>query len=474
MPIFLPFTEPKKEYYFIWNLEVPDESKDNFSSESNDNKIVNQLNKLKNKSSSERLPYISQLAQKVDLPDDKLDLDMIPLGIISYPVPKTIDLGAINVTYLEDSSNTVYNFHRDWFYKIRNGDSMSMNALKKFCLRGVYYDIDKTLTSTEYLALTGAQPSIMGDNSSNTDFSTGANIVKKLKSEFSNLYGETVDPYSHILSKETYPFIFPISINRGSMDKSGENVKYISVTYARVPNIVGYKPMEYLITSSKANENGTVTYYPSWGDKTEGTESWYDHTEVEIQQKTRDETLKSLSKTYKLENGNVTRIPVDEYWASGSKVSSSDLITSYQYDLTSECFDANGKLKADLNLNELRNNDTGYDIYSKIVGENSYYQLEGEHKFDDKNHETPNVLASLTGWNMTNQDYLNLNNFDAWNKTDNSFTVDGMLNSYNAKYGSNGAQKLWDKFDFANATDKMKKSNLYTALDNIINPPSPH
>ena len=79
--------------------------------------------------------YVSQLAESVTLPDDEFETETIPQGPVEYEMPKKVKLANINVTYLEDSLETVYNFHKAWFQAIRCGKGCSRRAGTKSARR---------------------------------------------------------------------------------------------------------------------------------------------------------------------------------------------------------------------------------------------------------------------------------------------------------------------------------------------------
>ena len=76
--------------------------------------------------------YVSQLAEKVTLPDDEFETETIPQGPVDYEMPKKVKLEDIHVTYLEDSLETVYNFHKAWFQAIRCGKGIGINTPSLF------------------------------------------------------------------------------------------------------------------------------------------------------------------------------------------------------------------------------------------------------------------------------------------------------------------------------------------------------
>lgn len=250
LPVFTPYTEPKKEYKFIWyigrdditkNLNSADLSGIGFEVRVKFNTLMNHL----------FTSYISQLAEKVNPPDDKIDTEDYNIGMVKIPVPKSIEMPDIVVTYLDDSNDTVYNFHKSWQSFIRHGDSLSLESLYPYSINARYITYENTLTSAEHTAMKKVLDfndwirQYTGDvETSNLSLTTG-----------------NVDVFMKPHSIYNFPNIFPVSISRDEGDKGGTGLAKVTVTYKRLPKIrkrSSYKNLagkQFFITDSPMTPN---------------------------------------------------------------------------------------------------------------------------------------------------------------------------------------------------------------------------
>lgn len=161
--------------------------------------------------------YISQLAETVTLPDDEFDTESIPQGPVDYDMPKRVKLEDINVTYLEDSLETVYNFHKAWFQAIRCGKGIGINSPSLFSATARYIPFEDTMTAEEYIVFKNQ-------------------IVQKVNSFISSDFANPGLPLgAKPTSLTTYPKIWPKKIHRSAANHSGEDVATVEVTYSRIP-----------------------------------------------------------------------------------------------------------------------------------------------------------------------------------------------------------------------------------------------
>lgn len=175
-------------------------------------------------------PYISQLAKSVQLPDDEVEMDSYDVATVQYPVPKRIRMSDISVTYLEDTCNLVYQFHRNWMNVVKD-KGFYLKPVRPFCLSGIYISTTKSVPELEFIATS----SIISEKL-NKFANSGAQNYNL--NSISQQLSSAVD----IRSLQTYPLIFPIRISRGTMDKGGKDLAYVTVTYKRYPNIIGKSP----------------------------------------------------------------------------------------------------------------------------------------------------------------------------------------------------------------------------------------
>jgi hypothetical protein len=210
IPETLPLTSLKKNYEFLWTLCI-DFSKPSqilFSNATGLNMAA--------------CIYVSQLAEKVQIPDDEVEYDTVNIANLEYKVPKRIKMNDLVVTYLDDSINSVYQFHKTWMMKLRQSNGLSLESMYSYPLKGLYVTLDKTLTAAEYLTLFKG---IGGLTSSSSILSA---ISTKL-----------LDAYAKPTSITQYPKLFPVKISRDEADNSGDGLSKVMVTYARLPNFKG-------------------------------------------------------------------------------------------------------------------------------------------------------------------------------------------------------------------------------------------
>lgn len=161
--------------------------------------------------------YISQLAETVILPDDEFDTEVIPQGPVDYEMPKRVKLGEINVTYLEDSFETVYNFHKAWFQAIRCGKGIGINSPSLFSATARYIPFEDTMTAEEYLLFKNE-------------------VAQKVNSFLSSDFTNPGLPIgAKPTSLTTYPKLWPKKIHRTPAKHDGEDIATVEVTYSRIP-----------------------------------------------------------------------------------------------------------------------------------------------------------------------------------------------------------------------------------------------
>ena len=230
-PQTLPLTEFKKDYKFIWYLQGIDY-------EAHDTSGTGRLLFYKENPAASgylntvaNLPYalyVSQLTEQVQIPDDEFEIETLPQGPVEYQMPKKVKLNDIQVTYLEDSANSVYNFHKSWFNAIRGGKKTTINSPSFFAAKGIYIEFEDTLTSAQYAMMYNITNAIAGANklSVNTNQKLSA-VLSKVKPEL---------PYNAVpTSWSIYPKIYPKKITRTPGNHQGDGLSKVTVTYARIP-----------------------------------------------------------------------------------------------------------------------------------------------------------------------------------------------------------------------------------------------
>ena len=161
--------------------------------------------------------YVSQLAEKVTLPDDEFETETIPQGPVDYEMPKKVKLENIHVTYLEDSLETVYNFHKAWFQAIRCGKGIGINSPSLFSATARYIPFEDTMLASEYLLFKNQ-------------------IAQRVNSALSSNFAAPSLPLGvKPTSLVTYPKLWPKKIHRSEANHAGEEIAKVEVTYSRIP-----------------------------------------------------------------------------------------------------------------------------------------------------------------------------------------------------------------------------------------------
>ena len=212
-PTLLPGTDLKKDYKFIWYI-----GHDRISPKGVTIKVAAQFVTLMNHALTS---YVSQLAEKVGLPEDAIDTDDYMIGSVPAAVPKKVQMPDITVTYLDDTNDTVYNFHKSWQSFVRCGDTFSMEPLYPYSIVGRYITYENTLSAEEHATLLQAQN--IAD----------ANINNQTLYQITHVGDVFIKPRSIY----NYPRLFPIRIQRNEGDKSGSGISRVTVTYKRLPEI---------------------------------------------------------------------------------------------------------------------------------------------------------------------------------------------------------------------------------------------
>ena len=188
--------------------------------------------------------YISQLAQTVNVPDDEFELETIPQGPVEYKMPTKVKMEDINVTYLEDSFETVYNFHKAWFQAIRCGKGVGINSPLLFSATARYIPFEDTMLATEYVLFKNQ-------------------IAQYVNSAISSNYAMPSLPTgAKATSIITYPRIYPTKIHRTPANHSGTDIATVEVTYARIPDFVKkHSALQMWNGASWTNTNNDLSYF---------------------------------------------------------------------------------------------------------------------------------------------------------------------------------------------------------------------
>ncbi len=188
--------------------------------------------------------YVSQLAQTVNIPDDEFDTEPIPQGPVDYKMPTRVKMEDINVTYLEDSLETVYNFHKAWFQAIRCGKGVGINSPSLFSATARYIPFEDTMLATEYLMFKNQ-------------------FMQSINSFISSSYAMPSLPMgAKATSVQTYPKIYPYKIHRSPAKHDGDDIATVEVTYARIPTFEKkHTALQMWDGNSWRNTNNDLGYF---------------------------------------------------------------------------------------------------------------------------------------------------------------------------------------------------------------------
>lgn len=137
------------------------------------------------------LMYISSFARRITPPTDIINTEVLDLGGVQIDIPKSYSLQRFTVSYIDDELNSVYNFHLGWQNRVRNGWSFQLLYL---CSLSCAYGPGKL-----HPPATEIEPT----------------------------------------SVTTHPSIFPVEIKQSDFNREGNNLREVSVTYIRLPVILG-------------------------------------------------------------------------------------------------------------------------------------------------------------------------------------------------------------------------------------------
>lgn len=233
-PMTLPLvTDFKKEYKFIWYLgnDFFRAGMNSLSSFSYSPTLAStKANKMYLATVGNPIycGYVGQLAETVNPPDDEWDIEPIQQGPVTYPMIKGDKMNDITVTYLDDSLNSVYNYHKTWKNAFRQ-NGVTICSPSFFTARAYFIEFEDALTTAEYIVLKNqlTQTALSAANQ--------ANFLPTLPLG--------VKP----TSITQYPHIFPTKISRSPANHSGKNLAKVTVTYARVPDFkANHSALQYL------------------------------------------------------------------------------------------------------------------------------------------------------------------------------------------------------------------------------------
>lgn len=233
-PMTLPLiTDFKKEYKFIWYMDSDPQRSDTNIIITTDS--ANKANRMYLATLGNPIycGYIGQLTEQVQLPDDEWEIEPIKQGSVTYQMPKADKMPDITVTYLDDSLNSVYNFHKTWKNAFRQG---GVTICSPLCLtaRAFFIEFEDALTTTEYIEL------------KNQLSQTALSTINK------NNFLPTLPLGVKPTSITIYPHIFPTKISRSAANHSGKNLAKVTVTYARIPDLkTNHSPLQYLDNSGE-------------------------------------------------------------------------------------------------------------------------------------------------------------------------------------------------------------------------------
>lgn len=150
------------------------------------------------------LDYISGRARKFTPPTDTLNVEEIEImGGLKYPVPKGFEIQDLQVEYYEDGLELIYDFHKYW--------QRLVQIDKKLC----FVPLKNVSMAAYYARKSNTNPFPVSNDSGPV---SGKSIIVPT-------------------TLTVYPQIYPVKVNRSAMDKGGNSVGTVSVTYRRIPVI---------------------------------------------------------------------------------------------------------------------------------------------------------------------------------------------------------------------------------------------
>lgn len=218
LPGFFPGTDVKREYDFYWQLQ-------GYSTIGGLKGVTDPKIVAFKVYCAANMQYVSQLAKKVNLPADELDIENIKMGLLEYPVIKGIKQNDISVEYLEDTNNTVYEFHKNWRDCVLSDflGEFKFKEMEPYCMEGWYIPLAGSRSQLE---------------------ATGFDIAKNpgaITQPGAHIYNPISDPGLEVLGArgvQIFPKIFPVQIQRSAANREGTGVATVSVTYRRIPKMV--------------------------------------------------------------------------------------------------------------------------------------------------------------------------------------------------------------------------------------------
>ena len=252
LPGLLPMLDFRKNYSFHWQLQ----GIENFVVSMSEEVVKSGKPNLKAVAFQAycvlNMLYVSQLAREIRLPDDEVNIEKVKIGLVEFPVVTGVKMDDIEVTYLEDTANTVYDFHKKWQSCVLDkgdgldkGNGFALKAIEPWTMEGWYIPTDKS--KSEIMAM--ADDATAGIRNG---------VSKAMKSYGSHIYNPVTDTGITELSQarglQIYPKIFPTKISRGTMNKSGKDLATVSVTYVRVPKMLN----DNILSRPVTNFNGKI------------------------------------------------------------------------------------------------------------------------------------------------------------------------------------------------------------------------
>lgn len=238
-------TDFKREYQFHWKLSI-DESTMYEKTHEASQKLI----KLFNSEGGELVSHVCSLASQVAIPDDEITSEPVKIGEFDYPVPTGVKHGDITVTYLEDSNETVYRFHKYWQSLLRiskdyedrsRGDVFLLNPLTVLCATATYTSVPQFMNESEakqYLEKTKRKSLNTGDREQSIKNLFSYNNSDEYDFGTFEKYGKS--------TSTIYPRVYPSLIKRSNANKQGSSTSTVTVTYSRILRLQHDMGVQYL------------------------------------------------------------------------------------------------------------------------------------------------------------------------------------------------------------------------------------
>lgn len=249
-------TDFKREYHFKWLLSFVDSNQFD-----KNNPITQKLRTLF--SDNELVKYVCSMASQVDIPDDEITSEPVKIGEFDIPVPTGVKHGDIVVTYLEDTNNTIYRFHKYWQSLLRvsndysnssKGDLLLLNPVTSMCITATYKSVSRFYDESDDRSHLKQSPRNLFSDRLRTKERDSTITEDSFKQYENNGYDTDRE------TDTVYPCVYPSVIKRSSANHQGSGVSTITITYSRIPKLNHKMGVQYYKNGKWSWDNKNQIY----------------------------------------------------------------------------------------------------------------------------------------------------------------------------------------------------------------------